>query len=165
MPHHAKAWKFNRIVSLLAALPLQRRRSRGEQGGRTPPAPPKQKFIEGQSPPPPPPQRFGAENTFTDLFDNTCDIGDFRVHIFCPETTQDLPKKHHEAGPPVQLSTDVLSQINYGHTRHCEDWKEVLLVPTKNAISILENLSRGMRMTEWKMSPPCFKTLRRLCTS
>ena len=32
--------------------------------------------------------RFGAENTFTDVFDNTCDISDF--------------KKHNEAGPPEQ---------------------------------------------------------------
>ena len=51
--------------------------------------------------------RFGAENTFTDVFDNTCDISDF--------------KKHNEAGPPEQLPADALSQIDYGHTRHCED--------------------------------------------
>ena len=29
-----------------------------------------------------------------------------------------------------------------------------LLVPTKNAKGILENLSRGMPMAEWKMSSP-----------
>ena len=51
--------------------------------------------------------RFGAENTFTDVFDNTRDISDF--------------KKHNEAGPPEQLPTGVLSQIDYGHARHCED--------------------------------------------
>ena len=33
--------------------------------------------------------RFGAENTFSDVFDNTCDISDF--------------KKHNEAEPPEQL--------------------------------------------------------------
>ena len=27
-------------------------------------------------------------------------------------------------------------------------------MPTNNAKGILENLSRGMRMAEWKMSPP-----------
>ena len=51
--------------------------------------------------------RFGAENTFSDVFNNTCDISDF--------------KKHNEAGPPEQLPTDALSQIDYGLTRHCED--------------------------------------------
>ena len=40
-----------------------------------------------------------------------------------------------------------------------------LLVPTKNAISILETLSKGMRIAECKMSPPRFKTFRRLRTS
>ena len=35
--------------------------------------------------------------------------------------TQELPKKHNEAVPPEQQPTDALSQINYGHTRHCED--------------------------------------------
>ena len=43
------------------------------------------------------------------------------------ETTQELPKKHHEAGPPEQLPTDALSQIDYGHTRRCKDCKEVCL--------------------------------------
>ena len=51
--------------------------------------------------------RFGAENTFTDVFDNTRDISDF--------------KKHNEAGPPEQLPTGVLSRIDYGHARHCID--------------------------------------------
>ena len=41
------------------------------------------------------------------------------AHIFCPQTTQELPKKYSEAGPPEQ--SDALSQIDYGHTRHCED--------------------------------------------
>ena len=58
------------------------------------------------------------KNTFTDVFDNTGDISDFRAHIFCSQTTQELPKKHNEAGPPEQLPTDALSQIYYGHTRH-----------------------------------------------
>ena len=62
-------------------------------------------------------------NTFTDVFDNACDICDFRAHIFCPQTTQELPKKRDEAGSPEDndLPTDALSQIDYGHIRHCED--------------------------------------------
>ena len=43
------------------------------------------------------------KNTFTDVFDNTCDISDFRGQIFCPQTTQQQPKKHNEAGPPEHL--------------------------------------------------------------
>ena len=27
------------------------------------------------------------KNTFTDVFDNTCDISYFRDNIFCPKTT------------------------------------------------------------------------------
>ena len=41
--------------------------------------------------------------------------------IFCPEKTEELPKKHNEAGPPEQLLPDALSQIDYKHTIHCED--------------------------------------------
>ena len=83
--------------------------------------------------------------TLTDVFDITSSICDFRAHIFCPQTTQELLKKHHEAGPPEQLPTDALSQIDNGHTRHCKDCKEVCLCQ-KNAKCILENLSKGMRM-------------------
>ena len=68
-------------------------------------------------------KRFGAENMASDI---TCGIGGIRVHIFYLQTTQQLPKKHHEAGPPEQLPADALSQIDYGHTRHCEVCKEVL---------------------------------------
>ena len=28
------------------------------------------------------------KNTFTDVFDNTCDISYFRANIFCPQMTQ-----------------------------------------------------------------------------
>ena len=41
------------------------------------------------------------------------------------ERSQELPEKYHEAGPPTQLPTDALSQIDHGHTRHCQDYKEV----------------------------------------
>ncbi|CAH3196077.1 unnamed protein product, partial [Porites evermanni] len=40
-----------------------------------------------------------------------------RAHIFCPQTTQELPKKHHDTRMPEQLTTNALSQINYRHTR------------------------------------------------
>ena len=51
------------------------------------------------------------KNTFTEVFDNTGDMGDFRAHIFCRQTTQELPKKqHHEAGPE-QLTTDLLDTV------------------------------------------------------
>ena len=73
---------------------IHSRRSRGAGGGG--------ELGRGRASP-----RFGAENTFTDVFDNTRDISDF--------------KKHNEAGPPEQLPTGVLSQIDYGHARHCED--------------------------------------------
>ena len=45
------------------------------------------------------------KSTFTDIFDNTFDISDFRAHIFCPQTTLGLPKKHSEAGPPEHTDT------------------------------------------------------------
>ena len=55
-------------------------------------------------------------------------ISEFPMHIFCPQNTQELPKKHHEAGPPEQLHADALSQIDLRtDARHCEDCKEVRL--------------------------------------
>ena len=38
--------------------------------------------------------------------------------IFCPQKTEEPPKKHNEAGPPEQLLPDALSQIVYKHTIH-----------------------------------------------
>ena len=55
-----------------------------------------------------PPHVLVPKNTFTDVFDNTCDISDFRAHIFRSQATHELPKKHNEAGRPEQLP----------HTRH-----------------------------------------------
>ena len=60
--------------------------SRGDRGVHSTP---KQTFG-------PPTQVFMPKNTFTDVFD-TGDIDGFRGHIFCPQTTQELPKKHNEA--------------------------------------------------------------------
>ena len=53
------------------------------------------------------------------VFDITCGIGDLRTYIFSPPTTQELPKKHHEAGSSKQLPTYALSQIDYGRPEHC----------------------------------------------
>ena len=67
------------------------------------------------TPPPPLPQKkkktephnvLVPKNTFKDVFDNTGDLDDFRAHIFCPQSTQELLKKHNEGGPPEQLPTD-----------------------------------------------------------
>ena len=66
-----------------------RQRSRG--AGVFSPSPPT-KIWRGHAKPP---DALVLKNSFTDVFD----IGDFRAHIFCPQTTQELPKKHHEAGP------------------------------------------------------------------
>ena len=38
------------------------------------------------------------KNTFMDVFDISCDMGDIRAHIFCPQMTQELPKKHYDRG-------------------------------------------------------------------
>ena len=59
----------------------------GGVGGRAPQN--KTLFWGRQSPPP----RLVPKNTFTDAFENTCDMSDFRAHIFCPQTTQELPIK------------------------------------------------------------------------
>lgn len=50
-----------------------------------------------------PKQKLGGRSSPPHFSDNTCDIGDFTVPIFCPQTTQEQPKKHSEAGPPEHL--------------------------------------------------------------
>ena len=50
----------------------------GGDGGQGSVAPPNKNVL------------FGTENTFTDAFDITCDIGDFRAPIFRPQSTQKL---------------------------------------------------------------------------
>ena len=54
----------------------------------------------------PPPPHVGVNNIISDI---TGGISDIRAHIVCPQMTQELPKKHHEAGQPEQLSTVALS--------------------------------------------------------
>ena len=50
---------------------------------------------------------FGAENIASDI---TCGIGDITARIYCVQTAQGLPKKHHEAGPPEQLPNDAVAR-------------------------------------------------------
>ena len=62
---------------------------------------------------------------------NICGIGDFKAHIFSPKTTQELPKKHHEAGQPEKKSiTDTLDTMKFTRRFAC-------------AKGTLENLSRS----------------------
>ena len=75
-------------------------------------SPPRQKIPGAQSGPPPPPF-VGVKNIVSDI---TSGISDIRAHIVCPQKTQELPKKHHEAGQPQQLPTVALSQIDCRHT-------------------------------------------------
>ena len=56
-----------------------------------------------------------------------------------------------------QLPTDALSQIDYGHTGHCEDGKTIVCA-NKNT----KGVRRGMRMAELKMSSPTFQNARHL---
>ena len=88
---------------------------------RSPPS--KQKFV-GQSPP-----RFSAPKKLLRLYLTVPVKSATSERTFSAlrrlERSQELPEKHHEAGPPTQLRTDALSQIDHGHTRHCQDYKEV----------------------------------------
>ena len=80
--------------------------------------------VRSHPPPPPaPPNVLMPKNSFTDVFDKTCDIGNFRAraHFLPLDDAQELPKKHNEAGPPEQPPTNALSSIDYGYTRRCEN--------------------------------------------
>ena len=72
---------------------------------------------------PPPPPLFNAEKHFYGMY-LALPVKSATSERFYPETNHELHKKHHEAGPLEQLTTDALSQIDYGNTRHCEDCKE-----------------------------------------
>ena len=104
-------WVTFLFFVMLGRLRDHRRRSRGSKGSVAPPPPPPVEICESPTP------RFGAEKTFTDVLDNTCGHRRLQNAHFLPsDGTQELPKKHHEAGPPEQLPTDALSQIDYVHT-------------------------------------------------
>ena len=115
----------------------------GAEGGRSFP----NENLGVQLPPCP---RFGTEKHFyRRIWQYLSDISDFRTHIFClAQMTQELPKEHNEAGPPEQLPSDTLSQIDYGHTRHCEDCKEVCLCQRTTQRAFWKFWIRGMRIAE-----------------
>ena len=76
--------------------PLYRRRSRGSRRVHSPhpPPPPKKKQITNIGGKNPPFHVLVLEDTFTDVFDITCDMADFKahIHIFCSQTTCELSK-------------------------------------------------------------------------
>ena len=76
--------------------PLYRRRSRGSRRVRSPhpPSPPQKKQITNIGGKNPPFHVLVLEDTFTDVFDITCDMTDFKahIHIFCSQTTCELSK-------------------------------------------------------------------------
>ena len=120
------------------------RRSMEEGGGRS-------EKLE-QSPPPPHTVWF-PKNLLKDEFDNTFDIGDFRVHIFCPQT-QELPEKHHEAGPPERLPTAALRKSITDTLDTVKIAKRFACANEQHKIKGHFGTSEGsMRIAEWKMSP------------
>ena len=93
-------------------------------------------------------------------------ISEFPMHIFCPQNTQELPKKHHEAGPPEQLHTDALSQIDLRtDARHCEDCKEVRMYRRTTQRAFWKIWVGICAWLGEKCAPPPrrFKTLLRRC--
>ena len=94
-------------------------------------------------------------------------ISEFPMHIFCPQNTQELPKKHHGAGPPEQLHTDALSQIDLRtDARHCEDCKEVRLCRRTTQTAFWKIWVGICAWLGEKCAPPPprrFKTLLRRC--
>ena len=94
----------------------------GGVGGAGGPYPPKQKFGGGQNPPPSHTLTHTHARIVAEKYFNLC-IWQYLWHqriFFRTQTAKELSKKHNEAGLPEQLPIDVLSQIDYGHTRHCE---------------------------------------------
>ena len=54
----------------------------------------------------------GGRGSPKQKFGGTRGIGDTRAQIFCSQTTEELPKKHHKAGTPEQKSiTDTLRRL------------------------------------------------------
>ena len=68
------------------------------------------KNILGHSLSPPPPPHIGVNATLPVASATS------KRKIVCPQMTQELPKKHHEAGQLQQLPTVGLSQIDCRHT-------------------------------------------------
>ena len=92
------------------------------------------------------------KNTCKGILDNKCDIGDFRAHIFCPQTTQELYLR----------STMKQDRLNNCLVMYCHKSITDTLATMKTAKRfacaneqrkglLKKNLSRGMTMAEWKM--------------
>ena len=97
------------------------------------------------------------KNTCKGIIDNTCDIGDFRAHIFCPQTTQELYLR----------STIKQDRLNNCLLMYCHKSITDTLATMKTAKRfacaneqrkghLKKNLRRGMGMAERKMNtlPP-----------
>ena len=110
------------IISIRSCF--QRQQSRGAGGI----APPQKKKIGGGRAHP----CFGAEKHFyTYTFYITCEISDLRAHISALRRLKNYLRSTMKQDRLNKLDTDALSQIDYGHSRHCEDWKEVCLCQLK----------------------------------
>ena len=84
---------YKKILPLKEISSAHRRPSRGAGGVVTP-----EQKLGGRTP-----HILVPKTISRDVYDNTCDNGDFRLqstHFLRPQTTQELPKKHHEAVPP-----------------------------------------------------------------
>ena len=101
-------------IKMMMMMMMMTQRSMGA-GVFSPSPPPNQNLARACKAP----DALVLKNTFTDVFN----IGDFRAHIFCPQTTQELPKKHHEVGAHLMGSCMKLGRRNncllthYGHNR------------------------------------------------
>ena len=97
------------------------------------------------------------KNTCKGIIDNTCDIGDFRAHIFCPQTTQELYLR--STMKQDRLNNCLLMRCHKSITDTLATMKIAKRFACANEQRkghLKKNLSRGMSMAEWKMSalPP-----------
>ena len=111
-------WWGHRVLKVMMTqlmLLEEAHRQQAEQGGsRGVRSTPKQKWG-GRAPP----HVLVPKNTFMDVFDNTCDIGNFRA------TASDNLRITYEAQrsrTAWRTAYWCIAQIDYGQTRHCEDW-------------------------------------------
>ena len=120
------------------------RRSRGSRGKKL-----------GEQSPPPRPHVLVPKNPLKDVFDNTFDIGDFRAHIFCPQTTQEPAEKH--LVKQDRLVNCLLIQCHKSIT----DTLDTVKIEKRFACANEQRKIKGhfgtsegsMRIAEWKMSP------------
>ena len=102
-----------------------------------------------------PPTFCFPKNPLKDVFDNTFDIGDFRAHIFCPQTTQEPAEKH--LVKQDRLVNCLLIQCHKSIT----DTLDTVKIEKRFACANEQRKIKGhfgtsegsMRIAEWKMSP------------